>query len=225
MAKIPLTETEILQGFAGLGLHNGWRDTSSYEALKSTWGEAGLEPLAQPDSEDAAEVERYGVALAEREELVAAYPPCPSEADLRDAIIKARPDMETVRAKARAKVLDYANSITSRITGQYPQAEVMTWDAQEAEAKAVLAGVGLDPDALLPQLAAASKIDITAYATRVLAKARGYRSVVIAVKTIRDQAEAALKACASPAEVDAAIAALRITADARAAELGFKEDR
>lgn len=130
-------------------------------------------------------------------------------------------DLDDARMKARRKIIAYADTIAARITGQYPQAEVMTWDAQEAEAKAVLAGDALEPDALLLQMAAAAKTDIKAYATRVMAKARGYRSVVIAVKTIRDQAEAALEACASPTEVDAAMTALRAAADARAAELGL----
>lgn len=123
------------------------------------------------------------------------------------------------RNAARQRMIDYANTITARITSAYPAAEVASWPTQEAEARAVQAG-GTAADApLLSMMAAGANVSLADYAASVIAKATAYRAIVATVKAVRDETEAAIEAAGSEAEIDDALAGAKATADAKAAEL------
>ena len=129
--------------------------------------------------------------------------------------------LATAKAAAMVRVIAYANEITARITSRYPDAEVASWPTREAEARLIVAGGPTGDAPLLAAVAAATGDTVDNLAASVLAKAAAYRQVVAAVEAVRTQAEAAINACATPAEVDVALDALRQQAEALAAQMGL----
>jgi hypothetical protein len=118
-------------------------------------------------------------------------------------------------------IIAYADRITARITDAYPAAEVASWPTRELEARAVAEGEALPDGSLIAALAAAAGQTPQIYADRVLAKAAGYREVVVAVTVIREAAQAAISAARSAGEIDAALGQIKAQADAKAAEMGL----
>jgi hypothetical protein len=144
--------------------------------------------------------------------------PQPTWAELQAAL----PDiLVEARNTARRMIIAYADRITARITDAYPAAEVASWPTREIEARAVAEGEALPDGSLIAALAAAANQTPQIYAARVLAKAAGYRQVVVAVTVIREAAQAAISAARSAGEIDAALAAIKTQADAKAAEMGL----
>ncbi|MCA0424974.1 MAG: hypothetical protein LCH61_16940 [Proteobacteria bacterium] len=131
------------------------------------------------------------------------------------------PPLADIKARARVQVVAFADQITSRITGQYPAAEVASWPTQEAEARNIIDGADASAAPLISALAAGAKMAVADYANSVLAKATAYRQVVAAVKAIRDATDAAIDAATTPEAVGAALEQARQTALAKAAQLGL----
>ena len=126
-----------------------------------------------------------------------------------------------VRADAKARVIIFADGITSRITDRYPAAEVASWPTREAEARAVLAGATADATPLITALAQAEQATRDLVATAIMAKASQYRAIVVAVSTIRAKAEAALDQCQTAAQISVALKTVQAAALAAAVELGL----
>lgn len=116
------------------------------------------------------------------------------------------------RARARRAIVETADQITARITGQYPAAEVASWPTQEAEARAIVAGAAAETAPLVAALALAAGQTLSAYAQRVLAKSASYRQVIAAIKSLRDATDTALDAATTEAQVEAALASAQASA-------------
>lgn len=129
-------------------------------------------------------------------------------------------DLATIKARARARVIQYADAITARITSLYPAAEVASWPTREMEAMALSAN-GSAPAPLLRAIAAMTGQNLAALAQSVLGKAAAYRQVVAAVEAVRTEADAGLAKADTPEKVDAVLAALKARADALAGQMGL----
>lgn len=135
-------------------------------------------------------------------------------------LTQAPPSMPEIRAAARARVIEYADAITARITSQYPAAEVASWPTREIEARDLAANPA-SPAPLLRTIAAMTGEDLGRMAQAVLAKAAAYRKVVAAVEAVRTQADMALAAADTPEAVGAVLASLKARADALAKQMGL----
>jgi hypothetical protein len=157
------------------------------DALQSTIDALTPEERAQISAErgEGVEILHVPAALAARVRQVASAPP----------------DMAALRAKAMAQVIAYADSITARITQDYPSEERAAWTAKESEARAVLAGETLPAYAMLPGPAEEAGKTLTEFAAGVVAKADAYRTIVVAVEILRMQMSTALAGAATPSAV------------------------
>ena len=131
------------------------------------------------------------------------------------------PFTQADRDRAYQTVLNYANALTSQITGKYPDAEVATWPLQQSEASDVLAGKALPAPSIIASLSAAAGIPAADFAKTVIAKARAYNAIITAVQMTRTKAQTALATCNSHDDVTAALIALRTEADAQAKAMGL----
>lgn len=132
----------------------------------------------------------------------------------------ALPPLSEIKAAARARVIEYADATTARITSHYPAAEVASWPLREIEAREL----ALNPEAPAPWLraaAAATGQEVQQLAQSVLAKAAGFAQIVAAVEAVRTQADTALAAADTPEAVEAVLASLKARADALAKQMGL----
>ena len=134
------------------------------------------------------------------------------------------PTLAQAQATAIADCISYANAFTAKITNAYPDSEVASWPAQEAEAKLVQAGQAPAAPSILQALVTAANnptLTVQALATAVLAKAAAYHQIVGAVQAIRTQAQSQIGAATDASQIPAIIAGLKQQADAAAAQLGL----
>lgn len=99
------------------------------------------------------------------------------------------------RADKRTEINAACSSALASLTAPYPQAELLTFDKQEAEARAWLAD-NTAPTPLLSALAAGRGIPLDELAGRIIAKADAFAAVSGFVIGQRQALEDALNACA-----------------------------
>ena len=134
------------------------------------------------------------------------------------------PTLAQAQATAIADCITYANALTAKITNAYPDSEVASWPAQEAEAKLVQAGQTPAAPSILQALVTAANnpaITLQTLATAVLAKATTYHQIVAAVQAVRTQAQNQIGAATDASQIPAIIAGLKQQADTAAAQLGL----
>lgn len=130
-------------------------------------------------------------------------------------------DMARAKAAAVKTAMDFGNAITGQVTGAYAQAEILSWDKQEAEARIVVDGGTLPASAILPGLAEDKNEDLAVYAASVVAKADAFRAIARAAVYLRRRISEVIldPAVTTPAELETAVAQLRAECEAIAAQL------
>ena len=122
---------------------------------------------------------------------------------------------EEQKAMAIAGIVAEADRIGDEFKAGYPVAEQQTWSDQAREARAVVAGDLAPSEARLLMKIAGSYQAVTGLAERVVANADWYEDVAAQIILTRKEAEAAIAASMTSAELDETIAALRAAAAAR----------
>lgn len=130
-------------------------------------------------------------------------------------------DMPALRADAAQRCMEFGNAITGQVTSAYSQAEILSWDKQEAEARIVVDGGTLPASAILPGLAEDKNEDLATYAASVVAKADAFRAIARAAVYLRRRISEVIldPAVTTPAELDTAVAGLRAECETIAAQL------
>jgi hypothetical protein len=130
-------------------------------------------------------------------------------------------DMDALKAAAVKTAMDFGSAITGQVTGAYAQAEILSWDKQEAEARIVVDGGTLPASAILPGLAEDKNEDLATYAASVVAKADAFRAIARAAVYLRRRISEVIldPAVTTPAELETAVAGLRAECEAIAAQL------
>lgn len=130
-------------------------------------------------------------------------------------------DMDALKAAAVKTAMDFGNAITGQVTGAYAQAEILSWDKQEVEARIVVDGGTLPASAILPGLAEDKNEDLATYAASVVAKADALRAIARAAVYLRRRISEVIldPAVTTPAELETAVAGLRAECEAIAAQL------
>lgn len=144
-----------------------------------------------------------------------------TQAEYEAEFPQSEPDMPALRAEALTAAMAYGNAITGGEISQWAGVEPLSWTQQRDEALIVRDGRTLDEFAVLPGLAEDKGVTLEAYAQDVLANAARYQAILRAAVHLRRSAQAALsdEALDTPAKLDAAVEALRVEADALAAQL------
>ena len=124
--------------------------------------------------------------------------------------------IETLRAEAKARVLNWAATFGRQFTAGYTAEEVAAWSAKAAAARAELAGT--------PQPMIAAEAEVTgeipaALAATILARAEVYETIVARITGLRRATMAAIDAATTAAEVDEALADALARAQAMIAAL------
>lgn len=129
-------------------------------------------------------------------------------------------DMPALRRMAYANMAAYADAVTARDLREYSEAERASWPQQEAEARTVLAGGSLSPEALVPELADDAGKPIREFAASVVAKAGRFRMRARFAVQLRRGLDGLLSpALDTPARLDDAVVQLKAQVDAAAAQL------
>jgi hypothetical protein len=132
------------------------------------------------------------------------------------------PTMPELRQAAFGRAMEFGKRIEQAILGRYTAGEPLTWETQEREARLVLSGATLGPDAILPGLAEDRGITLASLAAIVVAKADQFKLVVRAGQRLRRAAEGLLSpSLDTPAALDAAVQSLRQAAAQEATALGL----
>ena len=111
-------------------------------------------------------------------------------------------DLDAKKAHKKREINAAADNALAALTDPYPQAEKLSWDKQEAEARGFLS----DPAALVPlvsQIAAARGLDITALCLLIVANADNFVTVSGLVFGKRQALSEQLEAAQTVADVDA----------------------
>ena len=131
-------------------------------------------------------------------------------------------DMPRRRQAAFATAMEYGNTITAQVEGQWANVERASFTAQETEARDVMAGKALPADAMLPPLAEHKGVSLQDYAQQILANAAAYRQLAIAAVILRRGAEGLMsETLDTPEKLNDAVQALRGQAEAFAKQLGL----
>jgi hypothetical protein len=124
------------------------------------------------------------------------------------------PNVET----ARAAMLGFINTLTSKITDQYPAAEVSAWPSKAEAARAVIADTArADQTAMIQDEADLTGATLADQAAAIVAKAEVFEAIVAKVSGLRQATDAALVAATTSLEREAVLDA----AQAQAATLGL----
>lgn len=163
--------------------------------------------------------------------LVQADPTNPDYANLQDWVkegnaISSYPvsPLTQAQAAAIAECIAYANSITAKVTAQYPQVEVDSWPTQLIEARMIIAGqTPPTPSLLQDQVTVANNPSVTLQtrAEAVIANATLYQQIVGAVQFMRVAAQTQINATTDASQIPAVLAALETQADATAKQYGL----
>jgi hypothetical protein len=135
-------------------------------------------------------------------------------------IIPPAPPIEMLRAGAVSRAMAIIGGLSRPIRDAYTQAEVDSWPAQAAEARAVAAGGGPEDAPTLAMIAAARGVTLAQIAASVIANASQFSAIMVAEQGLRRQAEAAIAAATTPTEIDAVLADLREQVMATAQAMG-----
>lgn len=127
------------------------------------------------------------------------------------------PPLASYKAEKTAAVVAYADSIGRRFTDHYPAAEVQSWPAKIAEARAALAG---ETDLkLLPYEAGVLGMPIADLAARIVAKGSRFEMASALIAGVRQRTSAMIEAAPDHAAVDAILAGAMADAEAKFADL------
>jgi hypothetical protein len=130
------------------------------------------------------------------------------------------PPIEMLRTGAVSRAMAIIGGLSRPIRDAYTEAEVDSWAAQAAEARAVLAGGGAEYAPTLALIAAARNVTLAQIAASVSVNAAAFSAIMVAEQNLRRQAEAAINAATTQAEIDAALAAIRAQVLAAAQAMG-----
>lgn len=109
------------------------------------------------------------------------------------------------------EVVGMIEAATEALTGAVPMAERLVWSAKEEAAQAVVEGrADAVTRALIEAEAHVTGEAPDLLAARVLRKAQGYREALALMSGLRRKAAAEIAAAGDAAEVEAALAALRV---------------
>ena len=117
------------------------------------------------------------------------------------------PSLENVKEKATARVIAFADEVGAQLTAGYPRAEVQSWPAKAAEAKAWLADTTRAAPAIIDAEARATGNTPEQVARAVVAKAAFFERVAGFISGLRQKTEAAIEAATDAAGVEAALQA------------------
>lgn len=118
-------------------------------------------------------------------------------------------DMAALRAEARVRVVALLTAAQAAITGDVPPAEMASWPAKAAAARAWLADQSQPAPLLIAGEAAKRGRTAVQVATRITQKAAVWEAVIAAHTGLRGNAEDTIDAATTPLEIDAALDALR----------------
>lgn len=122
---------------------------------------------------------------------------------------KAALALAEAQGAARAALLARIEAVTAGITGAVPLAEMLSWAAKEAAARACAgAGATAEQAALITGEAAVTGEDPAALVARIIAKADAYRGVIAALTGLRRRGIGAIAAAESPAALAAVMQAI-----------------
>lgn len=119
------------------------------------------------------------------------------------------PALEEVKTAKLVEINAACDAALAALTASYPSTELLTFDKQEAEARALLA----DPEASTPfltPLAAARGLEIEELARKVIAKADAFTTASGHVIGLRQKDEDRLKAAQSVEDVTAIVPEYRL---------------
>ena len=131
------------------------------------------------------------------------------------------PPIDVLRAGALSRAMTLIGGLSRPIRDAYTQAEVDSWPAQAAEARAVIDGAGEADAPTLALIAAARKATLAQIAQSVIANAAAFSAIMVAEQGLRRAAEAAIGAAQDADQIDAALASIREQVTARAREMGM----
>lgn len=115
--------------------------------------------------------------------------------------------VEITLDEAKQKAINFINKNfeyeCDSVKGEYvPQEEVLTWNTQEAEAKAYQTSKKSSDCPMLSALATARGIDLATLAAKVIEKSEKYRAAIIALTANRQSLQDKIEACTTIAQVD-----------------------
>lgn len=149
-------------------------------------------------------------------------------AELVDAgdlvIAAAATDLAAEKALAKAEFIRHADRITAAILARYPAAETAGWPVKQAEAVMILGGRPVSDTVLIKAIAAAKGLKtagVKALAESIVAKATEFAAIAAAVEMLRSDSESAIDGVKVAADLPAILKALKVAADAVAADLGL----
>ena len=119
------------------------------------------------------------------------------------------PTLEEAKARKLTEINAACDAALSALTADYPESELLTFDKQEAEARALLA----DPEAATPfltPLAAARGLETEELARKVIAKADAFTTASGHVIGLRQKDEDRLKAAQTVEDVAAIVPEYRL---------------
>lgn len=140
--------------------------------------------------------------------------------------------LDELKARAIQGVIGLADSLTEELTRGYPEAETKAWTQKLLEAKTLLEAVSAEAElvsvlsdlpilASLKQQAGFSDEQLVAKAKAIIAKGQLFATISAVVEVMREQAQTAIAAVTSEAELDLVSAEFKQAALAKAAELGL----
>lgn len=101
----------------------------------------------------------------------------------------AAPSLDEARTSAMRRVNASYQAAVSEILAEYPLAETATFDKQEREARAVVAGGGVDDAPLLHEIATARGVSLETLAAKAVEKADAYTASIGALTGKRQALE------------------------------------
>ena len=134
---------------------------------------------------------------------------------------KYRLSLDGVKARAKEQVITFADQVGTKLTAGYPKAEVQSWPAKAAEAKAWLADTTQPAPAIIDAEAQATGQTPQQVAQAVVAKAAFFEQVAGLIAGLRQKTEAAIDAATDAAAVEAAMQAGLAAAQTEMQKLGI----
>jgi hypothetical protein len=115
-------------------------------------------------------------------------------------------DLAAAQKSANERIVQEIDSVTLRITGAVPAAEMLAWASKEAAARAFLAGAtSEEQDVILKGEALQTGEEISGLAVRIIANADSYRAIIATLTGVRRKAAAVIAVLEAEAEIEAVV--------------------
>lgn len=137
-------------------------------------------------------------------------------------IVDQLPSLEEVRAEALARMRAWIAEFVGQFTQGVPAAELASWPAKAAAARAFLA-TGIE-QSLISAEAAVTGEPADRLAKRIASKAEAYEHIIARVTGLRRATEAAVTTAETPAEIQAALEKGLRDAKSMILALGLEQD-